>query len=137
MASGATERFKKPAIYITDADYEVLSLLANAAVGDAPAAELLGEEVERAIRVTPDFDEPFVKLGSYVVFKDLSTERLKEVQLTLPQHADINAARVSVLTPVGASLLGLMMGSRFQWIGADGRVRELEVLAIQDPRMVT
>ncbi|PQA89693.1 GreA/GreB family elongation factor [Hyphococcus luteus] len=134
MPNEATEIFKKPAIYITEADYDALSPLISAANGD-DTADFLADEIERAIRVTSDVGGSFVKLGSCVVFKDLATGVLREVQLTMPKDADISASRVSVLAPVGASLIGLTEKSRFQWIGADGKIRELEVVSIQDPKL--
>ncbi len=133
MDQVATETFKKPVIYITDADYDVLSRLAHAGGNASASAALLADELDRAIRVRSDHDEKFVKLGSHVEFQDVSAGKTNKVQLVLPKDADINAGRISVLTPVGASLIGLTINARFQWVGADGRTRVLEILRVQDP----
>ncbi|MCB2112170.1 MAG: GreA/GreB family elongation factor [Parvularculaceae bacterium] len=124
--------FNKPAIYITNEDYAAISRLVAAADETSPGAALLADEIDRATRVRAEAGG-FVRLGSCVVFKDLTNDRVQEAQLTLPKDADISAGRISVLAPVGASLIGLTEGSRFQWIGADGRIRELEILSVDDP----
>ncbi|HPE30591.1 MAG TPA: GreA/GreB family elongation factor [Parvularculaceae bacterium] len=136
MTQGAAETFKKPVIYVTDADYDVLSRLSDAGGGASAGAMLLADELDRAVRVRADHDDSFVKIGSHVKFRDISNGQVKDVQLVLPKDADINAGRISVLTPVGASLIGLTTNARFQWIGADKRTRELEILNIEDPKMV-
>ena len=136
MTQGAAETFKKPVIYVTDADYDFLSRLSDAGGGASAGAMLLADELDRAVRVRADHDDSFVKIGSHVKFRDISNGQVKDVQLVLPKDADINAGRISVLTPVGASLIGLTTNARFQWIGADKRTRELEILNIEDPKMV-
>ena len=45
-------------------------------------------------------------------------------------RADIDAGRVSVLTPIGVALIGLKAGSRFQWETRGGESRNLTVLAV-------
>jgi regulator of nucleoside diphosphate kinase len=70
-----------------------------------------------------------VRIGSIIEFEVDDGRRLK-VQLVLPENADINAGRISVLTPVGAALIGLSSGQAMEWLGHDGRERLLTVLAV-------
>jgi regulator of nucleoside diphosphate kinase len=56
------------------------------------------------------------------------------VQLVLPENADINTGRISVLTPVGAALIGLSPGQAMEWLGNDGKKRFLTVLAVSRPQ---
>jgi regulator of nucleoside diphosphate kinase len=48
-------------------------------------------------------------------------------KLVFPYEADIARGRISVLTLVGAMLLGLSEGQTMDWVGADGRTHRLLV----------
>lgn len=134
IAELAAPAISGPTIYVTEADYERLSALAGSAAEHLVGVALLRAELERAVFVRADeFPAAFVKLGSTVRFEDRSTRRRRTIQLVLPESADIDANRISVLTPVGAALLGLTAGREFTWKAADGRVRTLSILEVTDP----
>jgi len=122
----------RPAIYITDADLERLSRLLGVTSARSRGAALLAAELDRAIVVGPDeLPEAFVKLGSRVHYEDRNTGKRRRVELVLPAAADIDENRVSVFTPVGAALLGLMRGEDFSLEAEDG-VHTLRVMAVED-----
>lgn len=121
--------FDKPEIYITDQDYETISSLVH---GTSPIAEILADEIDRANRVEQSKTPAFIKLGSLVAYRDLTTKKTKKVRLVLPKDADIATDQISILTPIGASLIGLTIGAHFQWTGNDQRTRELEILSVED-----
>ena len=54
-------------------------------------------------------------MGSQVVYRDEGTGRIREVALVYPHEADINLNRISVLTPVGAALIGLAEGQSIEF----------------------
>ena len=57
------------------------------------------------------------------------------MQLVYPGEADMALQRVSVLTPIGAGLMGLRRGSAIAWPDRQGKPRMLEVIeVIQPPR---
>lgn len=121
---------KPPAVYVTEADYERLANLAG--LGRTLGAELLGRELDRAVVVRADeASQRFVRLGSAVTYRDLTSGETRRVTLVCPDQADIDAGRLSVLSPVGAALLGLCAGARFSWSGADGRPRVVEIEAVE------
>tara|TARA_R110000751_G_scaffold31160_4_gene79458 strand:- start:54501 stop:54833 length:333 start_codon:yes stop_codon:yes gene_type:complete len=99
----------------------------------ASAAESLLVEMERA-RVVPDAKLPAdsVRMGSRVRYV---TERDEERAVTLvyPVDADIAAGKVSVLTPVGAALIGMRAGKSISWTARDGRTNVLTVTAVEQP----
>jgi len=72
-----------------------------------------------------------VTLGSEVTFRE--HDRTRTVQIVAPEDADIERRRISVLTPVGAALLGLGVGQKISWDMPDKRVAVLEVLAVRQP----
>lgn len=120
-----------PTIYVTEADHEVLSNLAEAVADRAAGSRVLAGEMARAVIVDPDHaPHPFVSIGSTVDYQDLTSGQVRRVRLSLPRDASIDEGRISVLTPVGAALIGMTAGETFHWIGADGRARGVRALAI-------
>jgi regulator of nucleoside diphosphate kinase len=124
---------KKPRLIIDAALYPRLLALAERGLKQAPrlAAQLL-EEIERAeLRPSHAIPSDVVTLGSEVVYRD--GDRVETVRIVAPTEADIRNRRVSVLTPVGAALLGLAAGQRIAWDMPNGRTGVLEVLAVRPP----
>ena len=71
-----------------------------------------------------------VTLGSRVTYQNLETGQQREVVLVLPEDAQPGTAYLSVLTPIGCSLIGLREGETFSW--DDGRRSwRLKVLSVQ------
>ena len=124
-------------VYVSSAHLKRLRDLAEgyAAGRDAPAAERLEEELDRATiveRLPPDV----VGIGSRVRFEDRSTRSVREVVLAWPQAANASAGRVSVLAPVGAALLGLRTGDSIEWPLPDGRSARLRILSVEEAAAV-
>lgn len=67
-------------------------------------------------------DDRVVRLDSTVAFTELENGRSFEYRVVLPSEADIARGRVSVLTPLGAALLGRRQGERFCYDSPGGRV---------------
>jgi regulator of nucleoside diphosphate kinase len=57
----------------------------------------------------------------------------RTVLLVYPADADIATARVSVLTPIGAALIGLRVGQSISFRTRDGRPQMLTVLRVLPP----
>ncbi|HEY7979000.1 MAG TPA: nucleoside diphosphate kinase regulator [Rhizomicrobium sp.] len=121
-----------PSIVMSPQDHERLSNIAQAAQRTVPTvADYLLRELDRA-KVTPK-DDPCtkrVKMGSHVEFRDNGTGRVRAIQLVYPAEADPQAGRISVLTPIGAALVGLSEGKTIPWVGRSGENRTLTVLKI-------
>lgn len=73
--------------------------------------EGLLDEIDRAtICSRSDIPSDVVTMGSEVTFVDATTGAERSVRLVYPGDADIAAGRISILTPVGAGLIGLSVG---------------------------
>jgi regulator of nucleoside diphosphate kinase len=121
-----------PTVYVTEADHEILSNLAEAVADRAAGSRVLAGEMDRAVIVEPgEAPYPFVGVGSTVDYQDLSSGQVRRVRLSLPRDASIDEGRISVLTPVGAALIGMTAGETFHWTDNDGRARGVRVLALQ------
>lgn len=123
----------KPGLIIAADQYEELQSLARHAMHRLPdVAHQLLEEVERAEIRRPDEMPPtVVTVGSKVTFRNEASGREQTVRLVYPREANIDARRISVLTPIGAALIGLNEGESIDWEGRDGLVRRLTVTRVQ------
>lgn len=121
---------REPPIVILKNDFEKLRGYASAS-GLSPVADYLANELDRA-DVVDDFSraERVVRLGSRVRYKDSANNIARNVTLVLPNDADISVGRVSVLTPVGAALLGLSVGQEITYTPPSGAERSLRVVEI-------
>lgn len=122
-----------PQVYVTETDLELL----DAMIGDRPSAQpgprLLRRELDRAVVVGPlEGPTRFVRMNSEVRFRDDHSGQTRTVRLVGPAQADIDQDRISVLSPVGAALLGLTRGASFGWIDDGGRDHRIEILDVGD-----
>jgi regulator of nucleoside diphosphate kinase len=122
-----------PPIVLLAHDIERLRRLADAAANKFPrTADFLAREVERASIVDSDGAPPnLVTMESTVEFRDDSTGRARWVTLVYPPDADVSAGKISVLTPVGAALIGLSAGQSIEYQAPSGAWRSLTVLAVR------
>lgn len=133
-ATARTARRARPAITVSERDHRIVSGLAQSALDRLPAvAEALLDEMDRA-RIVPEARRPahVVGLGSEVDYVSESGQA-RTVRLVMPAEADINAGRVSILTPVGAALIGLSPGQSLDWTGPAGHRHSLTVSAVRQP----
>jgi len=122
-----------PPITLNTVDAERLLRLADIARRRFPAAaEFLSREVERANVVSPPQMLPgVVAMGSEVEFRDDTTGQVRRVTLVYPHEADVSAGRISVLTPIGAALIGLSVSQSIEWETLLGERRSLTVLHVR------
>ena len=128
-----TKASRLPAITIARSEYARLSNLADMlAERDPHAAEQLGAELYRAKVVDDARMAPgIMRMGAVAEFR-IDDEAPQTAELVFPGEADISRQRISVLTPVGAALLGLSAGQSIAWSARDGRARRLSVIAVHD-----
>lgn len=126
-----TARNKLPAIIINAEDHKRLTALASSALDRIPeVAEALLTELERA-RIAPPAKLPAdsVQMGSTVAF-EADNGFAKQVTLVYPGEADIEAGRISVLTPIGAALIGLSVGQSIDWHDRSGKVHRMTIRSV-------
>jgi regulator of nucleoside diphosphate kinase len=121
-----------PPIALTRGDAEKLTRIADHATGQfAQAGDFLAREIERA-EIIEEFERlpGLVTMGSRVTFRDDVTRQVRMVTLVFPEDADLSQGRISVLTPVGAALIGLSINQSIEWDTVSGGRRSLTVLAV-------
>ncbi len=129
-----TKRKLKPAITMTRSDHERLWRLADSLPESASnVADPLLAELDRARIVADDkIAAKIVRMGSGLHFtSDLGEDKF--VTLVFPGEADIEKNKISVLTPIGAALIGLQAGQTIDWTSRDGRVHRLTVESVTQP----
>lgn len=127
-----------PRIIVGEAEEQRLSALANAvamAGRSVNVARVLLAEMERA-DIVPDREVPsdVVRMNSWVEYEIDGRDR-RRVQIVFPGEANIAADKVSILTPVGAALIGLSPGQTMVLEGHDGRSHKLSVLSVTAPEI--
>lgn len=121
-----------PSIAISARDVERLRNIADAATEKYPeTAEFLAREIDRAeIR---DADEPMngvVTMQSEVTFRDDVGGQTRTVTLVFPEEADVDSGKISILTPIGAALIGLSAGQTIEFQTPAGGWRALTVVRV-------
>lgn len=119
-----------PPIILSEEDFDALDRL----VGETSsgAAALLRQELDRAeVREAADVPKNLVTLNRWIQYSDGRGAEPRRVQLVVPREADIDAGRISVLSHVGAGLLGLKEGESIDWPDPSGAERKLTVVRIE------
>ncbi|MBL8659343.1 MAG: nucleoside diphosphate kinase regulator [Rhodospirillales bacterium] len=126
-----TRTTEKPKIVVRQSDYDRLQGLASAAQSSSPeVAEELVDELDRAgIVEDAGIGADVVRMGSTVEYRS-DVEGGRTVTLVFPGEADIAQGRVSILTPIGAALLGLSPGQSIGWTARDGRRHRLTIVSV-------
>ncbi|WP_249680594.1 GreA/GreB family elongation factor [Roseococcus pinisoli] len=125
---------RPPLLMSVEGQIQIVALADAAARRNPLVSSLLHEEADRTDLVpAADLPATTVALGSLVEFHDAGADETRTVRLVLPGEADIASGRVSVLSLVGAGLIGLSEGQSIDWPTQDGRLRRLTVRRVQPP----
>lgn len=132
----AAKAAKKPPIHMIDRESDELANLALTVEHRLPqVCEMLLDEIERAqIHPAGKIPPDVVTMGASVEFVDENSGASRTVQLVYPNEADIAQGRISILTPIGAGLIGLRAGQSIAWPDREGMVRQLRIIAVKQTR---
>lgn len=116
---------------LTDLDHARLAgLLRRGHVPDAQASPL-AELLDTAEVVAPRAVDPdVVTLYSQVLLRDVADGTSRKFTVCYPADAEPEAGFVSVLSPVGAALLGRRVGQTVHWRTPSGDARHAEIVAV-------
>jgi regulator of nucleoside diphosphate kinase len=121
-----------PPIHIVESEADMISDLAWAARDRFPdVSQLLLEEVGRAqLCSRAALPADVAAMGSTILSRDGARGAPRRVELVYPSHADVALGRISILTPVGAALIGMRAGNAILWPDRDGHLRDIMVDAV-------
>ena len=125
----------RPPLLIAEEDHSELCRLSVSARSARPRiAELLAEELARA-RVVARRHLPadVVTMNATIEYRHEVLGHVRRVQLVYPPQADIDARRISILTSIGAGLIGLAEGASLTFSVRPGSQMRLSVLKVRPP----
>ena len=124
-----------PPVFLADSEADILADLALAVRGRSPlAADFLLREIDRASTPSPaELPRDVVTMMSCVDFVDEDSGELHSVQLVYPKDADTDLHCISVLTPIGAALIGMRRGEAIDWADLRGARRRLRIVGVAQP----
>ena len=112
---------------LTDLDFARLTKLLSQQLPPTLADLLASAEVMKSRAVNHDV----VTMYSRVEVVDVHTRRRQVLTICYPDDAEPAAGCISVLSPVGISLLGLKTGDIAKWLTPTGEECAAEIAAIQ------
>ena len=125
----------QPSIHLIDTEAEALYDLAMAHEKRAPelAAKLIAELDRATLYPASVIQGDVVTINSEVEFIDERSGHDRRIKLVWPIDADIDRHRLSVLTLVGAGLIGMKEGASIAWPDRTGNVRPLRIASVMQP----
>lgn len=123
---------QRPNIFVAPNEHEDLIDLALKGLGRSPGAALLLQEMQRAT-VIDDLPANVLAMNDGVAF-EYDGRDYRDFQLVYPQCADFAGGRISVLTPVGAALIGLSAGDTMWWPDDMGGTHRLTITKVRSQR---
>jgi regulator of nucleoside diphosphate kinase len=111
---------------LTELDFSRLRKLASGNLAPELADLLSAADVLHSREVPADT----VTMYSQVELQDLHARRRQKLTICYPDDAEPSAGFISVLSPVGRSLLGLQVGAVARWQTPSGEEGAAEVVAI-------
>ena len=117
---------------ITDLDEVRLMNLLRRQFGATPPplAQSLLAVLDHADVVTPQaISADVVTMGSRVALL-LASGETRELSVVYPEDANADEARISILSPIGAALLGAHVGDALSWQGTGGTPTQASLQAV-------
>ena len=124
---------RRPDVTVTKADLSSLECLLSihATHWSWRSVELLVRELMRATIVEESaIPADVVTMGSRVEFREEGRSSNQVVTLCYPGEREIFDDAISILTPIGAALIGLRAGQTICYAGRDGRLLTVKIIRV-------
>ncbi len=107
-------------IYLCKEDHQtltqLLNILSNRSSKNGQTFDRLKTELERAVVMDHSaISDKVVRLNSRFRIRNLDEDRVEEWTLCLPNEADYERRRLSVLAPIGSAVIGFAEGDTIEW----------------------
>lgn len=111
---------------LTELDFKRLNNLHDGQLPSELVDTLDALDLVSSREIPPDF----VTMYSQVIVEDLGSKKRQKLTLCYPVDAEPQRGFISVLSPVGASLLGQRVGAIARWQTPNGEVCAAEIAAL-------
>jgi regulator of nucleoside diphosphate kinase len=124
----------RPSITLGRDEHRQLLIVAMSAMGHtADDSDYLHHELDRAAVVADrSLPRDIARVGSRVTYR-ADGGRPRTVTLSYPDEANPTLGRLSVMSPVGAALIGLRPGQSITRMGWDGAFARFSVISVIPP----
>jgi len=124
------------AVVMTEEDFNLLKSYANKKT-DMNDEMSLANELGRAVIVRNDAFPPHcIRINSFVELLDLETGKTMKFTLVMPENADITRQKISILTPIGAALIGFRKTEEVVWKVPAG-LKTFRIIEVINPELIT
>jgi len=122
-----------PIPYLLKQEYEELADLVCASAHSTAGIELLWRELQRAVIVdSRHAPADRIRLHSRVQYTDLVRPKHRTASIVGPLEPALGPAAVSVLSPIGAALIGLRQGAVMPWLAGQNRLQVFRIDSVRD-----
>ncbi|WP_138475593.1 GreA/GreB family elongation factor [Dyadobacter bucti] len=121
----------KTPVILGEEDFRMLKQFAEQFPSGNMHQMSLSYELNRAIVIEDDKVPPCcVRLNSLVKVREMMSNTEMEFSIVMPALANIAERKISVLTPMGAALIGLCKGEKVEW-KMPGGIKHFEILEVR------
>ncbi|MBE9463480.1 GreA/GreB family elongation factor [Dyadobacter subterraneus] len=122
---------KKNLVILGEDDFRLLKQFTENFSPNSDSSEMtLSYELNRAIIVeNNELPEDSIRLNSRVRVRELVSNKELEFSIVMPAFANIKDQKISVLTPMGAAIIGLCKGEKVEWKMPAG-MKKFEILDV-------
>ncbi len=120
---------------LTNSDYKTIhSLLQNLPSRlKGKEVSLLQKEIKSAEIISDEaISEDIIQLNSRFEVQELLSGKFMNLQLVLPNQADLKQNRISILSPLGVALIGFRQGMTVEWT-LPGGLKKLQIIRVEKP----
>ncbi|WP_332745497.1 GreA/GreB family elongation factor [Hydrogenophaga sp.] len=111
---------------LTELDFTRLNKLRGGPLPAALVDALDAQDLVPSREIPPDI----VTMYSQVIVEDLASRKRQKLTLCYPSDAEPHLGFISVLSPVGASLLGQRVGATARWRTPNGDTCAAEIVTL-------
>ncbi|MCF0056045.1 GreA/GreB family elongation factor [Dyadobacter sp. CY356] len=122
----------KNLVILGENDFRLLKQFSETLPSNISGNEMtLSYELNRAVVVdNNELPEDSIRLNSIVKVRELISNKELEFSIVMPAFADIKQQKISILTPMGAALIGLCKGEKVEWKMPAG-MKKFEILEVK------
>jgi len=95
----------------------------------------LSDELDRAIVIKEEeLNKKIIRVGSEIEFEVVKTKKKMKIQLVLPEESNLQQQKISILAPLGTTLIGFSENDEVEWDMPGGKML-LKILSVSNEHL--